>query len=410
MRVGFLLLHPFSFQKTKSLATTVRVRELAVSLSKMGVEAYVLTPYESSHETSEGIKVIGLDNTWFKLGLSDLIYGLSRKVYHTRMFHRAFVQWYLKKMLEKKQKSFFKLIDAVNKCEIDVLQAVQDNAALLLLGVKDKLDLPSAIDLHTIWPEEVVATGVIKRGSREFETLVRMERQILQGMDLITVLGEEMYKYVLSNYQVEKKKVLIVEPGARPLVKEPLEKVPPPKVVYSGIVSYRKNFKLFLDAIPYVISKQTYTSFYATKKGDLVRWALSYIKKRRINNLRWFWFLGSNQLYDFMKKCHVGVITNEKSRANMMDMPSKLFDYMSLGMPVVTNDIGGWTKIVKQYEVGLTTKGSPESFADGIVTLIESPEFAYKCGKNGLKLIRKRFNWEISARKLYQGYSSVKSE
>jgi len=410
MKVGFLLLHPYSFTKTKSLATTVRVKELARSLSTLGVEVYVFTPYEKSYETPEGIRIIGLNNLWLKLGLAERVYGFSREVYHKSVFHKILARYFLKRTLTKPSKPFFQLFEAVDKYEIDILQAIQESAALWLLGVKKELELPLAVDLHTLWPEEAVATGAIKRDSKEFKILHDIEEQILQAMDLIIALGEKMYNHVLLNYQVERRKIVIVPPGARPLLNDVPRRTPPPKVLYSGIVSRRKNFKLYLDAIPYVNSKQASTKFYATKKGDLINWARSYAKKRNIKNLTWYWFPNADQFFAFMEQCHVGVITNENSEANKMDMPSKLFDYMCLGVPVATNYIGGGTNIVEQYRVGITTKSTPKSFAEGILTLLENPELAYKCGKNGIELIKERFNWDISAKKLYQRYLALKNE
>lgn len=408
MKVGFLMLHPYSFTKTKSLATTVRVKELARSLSTLGVEVYVFTPYEKSYKTPEGIQIIGLNNLWLKLGLAERVYNFSRKMYHKNAFHKIFVQYFLKRTLKKPSKPFFRLVEAVDKNEIDILQAVQESAALWLLGVKDELGIPLAVDLHTVWPEEAVAIGAIKRHSEEFRILHDIEEQILQAVDLIIVLGEEMYNHILLNYDVEKKKIVTVPPGARPLLSNVPKRTQPSKVLYSGIVSRRKNFKLYLDAIPHVHSKQTSTRFYATKKGDLMNWAMSYAKKCHIKNLAWYWFPDSNQLFAFMSQCHVGVITNENSEANRMDMPSKLFDYMCLGVPVVTNDIGGWTNIAEQYRVGIATKNTPKSFAEGILTLLEDPELAYECGENGIKLIKERFNWDISAKILNQSYLALK--
>jgi hypothetical protein len=44
MKVGFLFLHPFS----GSLGSTVVVRELAISLHRLGVDCFILSPFESA--------------------------------------------------------------------------------------------------------------------------------------------------------------------------------------------------------------------------------------------------------------------------------------------------------------------------------------------------------------------------
>jgi glycosyltransferase involved in cell wall biosynthesis len=407
MKVGFVLLHPFSFNKTKSLATTVRVRELATRLSKMGVESYVFTPYEKSYKTPDGIHVVSLDNLGLRFGLSGQIYDISRRVYHQRPLNKAFIRYYLRSTLKGSARPFSKLADLLNKYEIDLIQAVQDNAALLALGARDYVDLPLAVDMHTVWPEEAAAMGEISQNSYEYKILQEVEQRILQEANLILVLGEEMQKNVLSNYEVDRRKVIIIEPGAKPLVDAVPERARPHKIIYSGIVSYRKNFRLLLDALPKVCGKYHDAILWATKKGDLLKWASSYIKKNNIRNLAWYWFSEPSQLYDFMKQCHVGVVTNERTTANMMDMPSKLFDYMSLGLPVITNSIGGWTELVDRYKIGLTTESTAESLSEGILRLLEDSELAQECGTNGIRLVKDRFNWDISARRLHIEYSKL---
>jgi glycosyltransferase involved in cell wall biosynthesis len=75
----------------------------------------------------------------------------------------------------------------------------------------------------------------------------------------------------------------------------------------------------------------------------------------------------------------------------------KMFDYLSVGLPVVANDIGGWTRIIEDEEIGVLTESNPVSFAQGILKLIEDQRLSRGFGERGLELVRTKMNWDASA-------------
>ena len=88
-------------------------------------------------------------------------------------------------------------------------------------------------------------------------------------------------------------------------------------------------------------------------------------------------------------------------------MPSKLFDYLSVGLPVVANDVGGWTDIIKDNNLGKVTSDSPKAFASGILELLKSPDEIANCARRGIELIEKKYNWDVSAGLLMKQYEKL---
>jgi len=88
-------------------------------------------------------------------------------------------------------------------------------------------------------------------------------------------------------------------------------------------------------------------------------------------------------------------------------MPSKLFDYMSVGLPVVANDVGGWTDIIKRYNLGRISEDNPINFANGIIELLSNPEELIRCGHNGIRAIKETYNWSKSADLLLTCYKRL---
>lgn len=400
VRIGFVLLHPF----TQSLASYVRVKELAISLKKLDAEPFIFTPYEKTQVTREGIHVIHIPSVFSKFGLQTLFYQFSRRLYYSRS-----LQKFVMKLVEKKMgdtAGMFDLYELLKRYQLDVVQAEQDNAALLLLPLRDKLNIPIVLDLHGIWPEELVAAGTISEGGKEYTTLQNIMQHIVANVDLVIALGEEMKRYLVSNYDSVSSKAVVVPPGGRPRIGEIPERPLPPKIIYAGTVTYRKHVDLFVESMPFIQKSQEKAAFFMTRKGDLLRQIQKLAEKLRVAP-EYFWFPNVNEMFEFMAQCHVGVLPTANDTSSRISMPSKLFDYFSVGLPVVVNEVGGWTEIIRENKVGVLTADDPKDFAMGILQLLENPGMMSKYGKRGLDLLRTKYLWDNSARVLFNEYKKL---
>jgi glycosyltransferase involved in cell wall biosynthesis len=77
---------------------------------------------------------------------------------------------------------------------------------------------------------------------------------------------------------------------------------------------------------------------------------------------------------------------------------------LSVGIPVVANDIGGWTKVIEQEEIGVLTESTPEAFGKGVLQLLQNPEMRYELGKRCLELSKTKFNIDRIAMLLKEQY------
>ncbi len=398
MKVGFVLLHPFS----ESMASGVRTIELAKSLKKLGIESVIFTPYERTH-IRDGIKVVSANRLFSALKIENSMYHVSRRLYYERTLQKAIIK--MAKVLSSGVIGSSELAGVLKEHEIDIVQAEQDNAAAALLSARKKLAVPIVLDLHGIWPEELLAAAAIQQGSKVWKDLQDLMKHIISEVDLTVCLSDAMEEYVLTNYGVPNGKIAVVPPGGRVLPSEFANKTNPPKVVYAGIVSYRKHVDLFVRSMPYV-KRDKDVEFFITKKGDL----LGPIQRLALNlkvNPNYFWFRDLGETLRFMQSCHVGILPSTNDTSSKISMPSKLFDYLSVGLPVVANEVGGWTDIIKENNVGKVTMDDPEDFARGISGLLDDPKEMAKTALKGMELIRNTYNWDVSAKILAQRYEKL---
>jgi glycosyltransferase involved in cell wall biosynthesis len=378
------------------------VSELAISLHKLGVESYILSPYETNHSLSEGVEVLSTGGKMQDLGLDNYFYKFSKSAYYNRFFVTHFMtdRKFQDKLAKRLAVPIWKTLKEI---DVDVVQVEQDAAVPTAIEVKKKTGLPLVADLHNITSEELMAAGVISRGSDVFNKLQLLFAEYIKKVDSVVVVSKEMKTYVSKNYSLSSESIIVVPPGGR--VRASTEKSLPLKIIYSGSVSYREHVDLFVRSMPTVRETLRDTEFYITKKGDTLKQVKKLAADLKINPV-YFWHDNEEVFHHFLSSCHIGVLPSSNDLARKMGTPVKLFDYLSAGLPVVANNIGAWTDIIREENVGIVTEDNPVSFGSGILKLVENSDLLEDYRQRCLKLVRDKFNWDTSARVLLQAYAN----
>ena len=86
----------------------------------------------------------------------------------------------------------------------------------------------------------------------------------------------------------------------------------------------------------------------------------------------------------------------------------KVFEYMSMGIPVLLYNSPFNCRMVEQYKFGICV--DPENLEEmkiAIKSIIDNPEQAKQMGINGRKAIKEVFNWGIEEKKLFKLYRDI---
>ncbi|GAB3987144.1 glycosyltransferase family 4 protein [Spirosoma daeguense] len=88
--------------------------------------------------------------------------------------------------------------------------------------------------------------------------------------------------------------------------------------------------------------------------------------------------------------------------------PTKLFEYMALGLPVVTSDFPLYQDVVERHQCGFCISPyDSKRLADTLTYLIEHPEVAKRMGERGRKAVEAEYNWNTEVEKLLQYYEKI---
>lgn len=123
-------------------------------------------------------------------------------------------------------------------------------------------------------------------------------------------------------------------------------------------------------------------------------------------------FLDKNGMVSLLEQANIGASTllNVGQYDKIDTFPTKVYDYMSMQLPVIISDTKFAQKMNEKYHFAICVDPEkPEDIANAIKWLKVHPEQAIEMGNNGRKAIENEFNWEKESEKLVRFYKQLLS-
>jgi glycosyltransferase involved in cell wall biosynthesis len=114
------------------------------------------------------------------------------------------------------------------------------------------------------------------------------------------------------------------------------------------------------------------------------------------------------EIADIFRRARVGLLLLHPERNFLISYPTKLFEYMSAGIPVVASDF----PIFRELDDGIgcctfVDPLDPEAAAAAILHLLDHPAEAEEMGLRGFNAVREKYSWESEARTLRMLYDDI---
>lgn len=112
------------------------------------------------------------------------------------------------------------------------------------------------------------------------------------------------------------------------------------------------------------------------------------------------------EIYD---RIDVSVMVCEKDRWYTNITPTKFFDSLANGVPVIASDIGGLGELVQEIGCGIVVKDEKdiEGIAKAMQFLVDHPEERSAMGKKALAAAQDEFNFDRMAKRLVRVYERI---
>jgi len=178
-------------------------------------------------------------------------------------------------------------------------------------------------------------------------------------------------------------------------------------VIYVGGLTEERGISEIVQAMEYVNASKDvklvlYGKFVPEPYENEVR------RLRGFERVEYRGWVEPDVLWLRMASADIGIVCLRPVGQHTKGLPTKLFEYMAAGLPVIASNFPLWQEIVEGNNCGLTVDPlNPQEIARAVVYLIEHPGEARKMGQNGRKAVLEKYNWENESRKLIALYHKL---
>ena len=204
----------------------------------------------------------------------------------------------------------------------------------------------------------------------------------------------------MEKYSIDKSKILVLNLATDTKIFRPLENISLKKkdkfiVMYCGIFSSNYDFDIILDAAE--ITKNENIVYVLAGAGELENYLLQEINKRRLKNV--VLEKPVKEIGDLVKKINFADVLILGMKNNLQANtahPSKIFEFMACGKPVISSCDGAVRDILVKSKGGIAIEtGNSKKFVDAIIDLYNSPEKRKFLGERGLEYILRNHSLEV---------------
>lgn len=186
-----------------------------------------------------------------------------------------------------------------------------------------------------------------------------------------------------------------------------------PSFIYSGVITWDRGLGTIIIACN--ILKRSVTDFQVHFFGHN---RLITNEMRRIEgfetaepHLVFHGYTDYHEVLEKGKSCLAGLAVLKNAGDYQDSYPSKIFDYMGIGIPVITSNFQLYKKIVEANECGFCIDpNDANSLAETMKLMIENRQDVNRMGDRGYHLVQTTYNWENEATRLRDYYHQVISE
>jgi len=270
--------------------------------------------------------------------------------------------------------------------------------------------IPFIFELRDIWPESIKAVGAMN-DNFVFRFLERMEMFLYNKSSLIITVTHS-FKQILMNRGIPFNKISVITNGVDTMHFYPLKKdhqllkkfnLQGKFVIgYFGTHGMAHALETILDAAKIMKTEPNGNKVQFVMMGDGARREdlKAYAKKEKLENVIFIDSVSKSEIASYWSLVDVSVIHLRKTALFLNVIPSKLFESMGMGIPVLCGVEGESADIVRSNEIG--TCFEPENSTElmnVIVRYLNSPDLVDIHGDNGRLLAEKKYKRKILARK-----------
>jgi len=272
------------------------------------------------------------------------------------------------------------------------------------------LRAPLILDVRDVWPDSAVAAGMLREGAHPYKFAKRLETFLYEDARCITCVSKPMKSYIREWSGTTE--VVLIYNGASfdSFVKLDNERIIKKQIIYAGNLGRVQGLDTLLRAFHLLIKENVDHGRDLVLIGDGV--LRKEIERESVvlgisDRVQFIDSIPKNILVARLEESEILFIGLDKHSSLELTIPSKVFDYMAIGRPIVAALAGEGREILGLCgENYLASPGDVVAIKNGLKWQIEKSGAPAYVNCN-IDLVKRRFTREHSTRILEKLFYEV---
>ncbi|WP_348706003.1 glycosyltransferase family 4 protein [Tenacibaculum sp. 190524A02b] len=386
----------------KTFPPDPRVENEAVELIKAGHKVYLFSLHYS--EKNDNCNINGINVIRYRS--NKLEYKLSALAY-TVPFYSLLMKRKIYKFIKKYK------IEALHIHDITIAEAV--------FNANKHFKLPTVLDLHDNLPENMKFYPHLQKFPGKYiispkKWKLKEEEFIKKATKVITV-SQEFVDELLNRVEVKKEKVVLVPNTIRKsfykdytIDQEILNKYKDSFVIlYLGDTHIRRGLLTAIEAMTKIKKSILNVKLVIVGKNTT-----DPILKKKVEELKLDKFVDFEGWQDvalfptYIEVSSICISPLYRSIQHDVAYANKLFQYMSLGKPLLVSNATAQKNLIQKINAGVVHKEKDAGdFADKIIEMYQKEDMRKAFGEEGKQFVRNHFTWDKTSENLIKLYNNL---
>ena len=252
------------------------------------------------------------------------------------------------------------------------------------------------LNISDLWPLSAVELGAMKEGSKMHKIFAKIEKFVYRKSDGIFGQSNEILKHI-SDFESPKAKFLYRNLQRYNIDIAYKERNPQLKIVYAGLLGVAQDI---LGIIKNINFKNLGIEFHLYGGGNQAKEIENYIAEHDCN-VFYHGYVSKDKIAEELSKYDASIVPLAVRIKGAV--PSKIFDILPIGIPVIFCGGGEGAEIIKEYKVGyVSNPGDYEKLKENIIKLNSLSTDEYKqLSANCINVSKNDFDFDTQMQRCY---------
>ena len=263
--------------------------------------------------------------------------------------------------------------------------------------------VPMVFELRDLWPESIPAVGAMKK-SFVLRLLERLELKMYHDSKAIVCLTRSFMSNLVGRGVAESKLHYVPngivpsfwQSASRSGARESFDIGPDNVVVsYVGTIGMAHGLSTLLEAAPLIAAAAPEVALLIVGEGAELPALKQLAHEKGLTNLRFTGMIPRQDVPGILAASDIALVTLKPSDVFKTVLPSKMFEAMAAGRPIILAVDGEARRTLERGGAGLAvTPGDARSLAEAVIALARDESARARMGLSGARFVEAEFSRE----------------